>query len=405
MRYATITDRTAGTGSAEKWAIHYAARRRAAAGEPIIEMTIGEPDVLPSPRITKFLCERLRASRFKYATLGAEDDILQALARKYSERTGRQITPDNCVYVPGTQAALFTVMQALVQDGDEVLVPDPYYASYDGTIRAAGAEVVSVPLRYQNSFHLNIHDLEQAVTSRSRVVLLNSPHNPTGAVLSTTELREIGAFCRKHDLWIVSDEVYESLCYVPFASPFDLSDLAERTIVISSISKSHALPGLRCGWCVGPTEACTRLNAIADSIYFGSQPFLRDTAAFALASNFPEVQELNASLKHRAAVAVDILSASRELRCRPPEGGMFCMVDISPLGVSSLDFAWRLLEVEKVAVMPGTSFGRFSNNLIRVCLTVPEERLRTACSRIVALAGRMRDNRAQIAISHSPGQD
>jgi arginine:pyruvate transaminase len=386
MRYSTIADRTAGTGSAEKWAIHYAARERAARGESIIEMTIGEPDVPPSPRIIDHLCERVRAGRVKYATLGAEDAFLNALARKYSRRTAREISAKNCLYVPGTQAALFTVMQVLVQEGDEVLVPDPYYATYDGTIRAAGAEVVSVPLRYENRFHLRVQDLQQAITPRSRVLVLNSPHNPTGAALSATELYEVGMFCSKHDLWIVSDEVYESLCYVPFASPFDIPDLAERTIVISSISKSHALPGLRCGWCVGPLDACKRITAIADSIYFGSQPFLRDTTAFAIDNDFPETRQLHDSLKNRAAIASGILGRSRALRCHVPEGGMFCMVDISRLAVKSLEFAWRLLEQEKVAVMPGASFGRFSDGLLRVCLTVPEVLLRTACKRIVRLA-------------------
>ena len=386
MRYAAIADRAAGTGPAGKWAVHFAARERAARGESIIEMTIGEPDVPPSPRIIDHLCERVRAGRVKYATLGAEDAFLIALARKYSRRTAREISPKNCLYVPGTQAALFTVMQVLVQEGDEVLVPDPYYATYDGTIRAAGAEVVSVPLRYENRFHLRVQDLQQAITPRSRVLLLNSPHNPTGAVLSATELYEIGIFCRKHDLWIVSDEVYESLCYVPFASPFDIPELAERTIVISSISKSHALPGLRCGWCVGPLDACKRLTAVADSIYFGSQPFLRDTTAFVLDNDFPETRQLHDSLKNRAAIASGILGMSRALRCHVPEGGMFCMVDISRLGVGSLEFAWRLLEEEKVAVMPGASFGKFSDGLLRVCLTVPEVLLRTACKRIVRLA-------------------
>jgi arginine:pyruvate transaminase len=211
MRYATVAERIAGTGLAEKWAIHFAARERAAKGESIIEMTIGEPDVPPSPRIIDHLCARVRSGRVKYANTLGEDPFLNALARKYSRRTAREISPKNCLYVPGTQAALFTVMQVLVQEGDEVLVPDPYYATYDGTIRAAGAEVVSVPLRYENHFHLRVEDLQQAVTPRSRVLLLNSPHNPTGAVLSAAELHDIGMFCKKHDLWIVSDEVYESL--------------------------------------------------------------------------------------------------------------------------------------------------------------------------------------------------
>jgi arginine:pyruvate transaminase len=173
---------------------------------------------------------------------------------------------------PGTQTALFATMLGLAERGDTVLVGDPLYATYEGVIRATGAEPVTVPLRAEHGFHLRAEDVEAAVDARARVLLLNTPHNPTGAVLSREEIARIGAVCRWHDLWIVCDEVYEELILDgrDFASPFDDAALAERTVVVSSISKSHAAPGFRSGWAVGPEAFCTRLLPVSETMLFGN---------------------------------------------------------------------------------------------------------------------------------------
>jgi len=387
MHYSMVTDALADTGLDAKWGIHFAARARVAKGEKIIELTIGDPDLPPSKKIIDYLCERLQAGRIKYSTNAQDGEALTfALAKRYTERTGREIDASNCMFFPGTQAALYTVMQCLVGHGDKVIVPDPYYATYDGVVRATDAEIVSVPLHFKHRFHLDVRDLEAAITPQCRVLLLNSPHNPTGAVLSEEDVREIGEFCRRHDLWIVSDEVYDELCFTPSASPLNRAVLADRTIVVSSISKSRALPGLRCGWCIAPEEAVKRLSSVADSIFFGSQPFLKDTTAFAIENDFPETTTFREALLRRARIVVDEITASDSLSCHMPEGGMFCVVNVSALNIGSQEFAQHLLDQENVAVMPGASFGQFSEDLIRLSLTVPEETLRDASQRIVRLA-------------------
>ncbi len=389
MRYAAVTNALTGTALEVKWGIHFAARARVARGDKVIELTIGDPDIPPPARIIDFLRERLQAGRIKYSSNVQDSEALtSALAKRYSRLTKRDINPENCMFFPGTQAALYAVMQCLVGPGDEVIIPDPYYATYDGVVRAAGAGIVSVPLRSKRRFHLDVRDLEAAITSRSRVLLLNSPHNPTGAVLNSDDIEAIGQFCRKHDLWIVSDEVYDELCFVPSASPLNVANLADRTIVVSSISKSRALPGLRCGWCIAPQDAIKRLSSLSDAIFFGSQPFLKDTTAFAVANDFPETAAFRQALQRRASIVVEGLAASDVLSCQLPEGGMFCIVNVSALRMGSREFAGQLLEQEDVAVMPGASFGLFADDLVRVSLTVPDEALREACSRIVRFAAR-----------------
>ncbi|QRI63535.1 pyridoxal phosphate-dependent aminotransferase [Shinella sp. PSBB067] len=387
MRYASITDRLQNLGS-EKWAIHAEARRMKAEGKPVIELTIGEPDVAPDPTLLAEAVRAMHAGRYRYSNGRGEPAIVSALVRKYRERRS-DVTAENVLCFPGTQTALFAVMLGLVEAGDAVLVGDPLYASYEGVIRSTGAQCVPVPLRPENGFHMKAADLEAAITPECRVLLLNTPHNPTGAVLTAEEIAEIGAVCRRHDLWIVCDEVYEQLVFHgTFASPFDNPDLAERTVVVSSISKSHAAPGFRSGWAIGPAEFCTRLLAVSETMLFGGQPFIADMTAYALDNPIPTAATMRQSYKARAARFAEALSRAPGLVPLPPEAGMFIVVDVSDTGMSGEDFAWALLREEFVAVMPGSSFGEQAEGFIRLSLTVPDGDIDEACRRVSALATR-----------------
>ena len=387
MRYASITDRLENLGS-EKWAIHAEARRMKAEGQPVIELTIGEPDVPPDSAMLAEAVRAMHAGRYRYSNGRGEPAVVEALVRKYRKRRA-DVTAENVLCFPGTQTALFAVMLGLVEAGDAVLVGDPLYASYEGVIRSTGAERIAVPLRPENGFHMKAADLEAAITPECRVLLLNTPHNPTGAVLSAEEIAEIGAVCRRHDLWIVCDEVYEQLVFsAAFASPFDNPDLAERTIVVSSISKSHAAPGFRSGWAVGPAEFCTRLLSVSETMLFGGQPFIADMTAYALDNPIATAAIMRQTYRARAARFADALSQAPGLVPLSPEAGMFIVVDVSATGMSGEEFAWALLREEQVAVMPGSSFGEEAEDYVRLSLTVPDDHIDEACRRIAALAGR-----------------
>lgn len=388
MRYATITDRLADLGSG-RWALHLAARRMVAAGEPVIELTIGEPDMPPNPALLEECSRAMYAGRTRYSNGRGEPGVLKALVAKYEKRRPG-ITEKNFLCFPGTQTALYAVMTGLVEAGDGVLVGDPLYATYEGVIASTGAHLIPVPLRPDNRFHLQAEDLERAITPEARVLLLNTPHNPTGAVLTEAEIVAIGKVCRKHDLWIVCDEVYEQLLFGgEFASPFDMPELAERTIVVSSISKSHAAPGFRSGWAAGPEEFCLKLLPVSETMLFGVQPFISDMTALALSQEFPTAGIMRDNYQRRAAVVQDTLSGSNLLKPMMPEGGMFVVVDVTATGLDGADFAWELLNMEKVAVMPGSSFGHQAAGFIRISLTVPDDVLETAVRRMADLASRL----------------
>ncbi|MBT9369064.1 pyridoxal phosphate-dependent aminotransferase [Rhizobium sp. CSW-27] len=388
MRYASITDRLADLGSG-RWALHLAARRMIAAGEPIIELTIGEPDLPPDPALLEECSRAMYAGRTRYSNGRGEPGVLKALVAKY-ERRRPGVTERNFLCFPGTQTALYAVMTGLVESGDGVLVGDPLYATYEGVIASTGAHLIPVPLRPENRFHLQAEDLERAITPEARVLLLNTPHNPTGAVLTEAEIAAIGKVCRKHDLWIVCDEVYEQLLFGgDFASPFDTPELAERTIVVSSISKSHAAPGFRSGWAAGPEEFCSRLLPVSETMLFGVQPFISDMTALALSQDFPTAGIMRDNYQRRAGLVERTLAGSNLLKPMMPEGGMFVVVDVTATGLDGADFARELLNTEKVAVMPGSSFGHQAAGFIRISLTVPDEVLEEAVRRMATLAGRL----------------
>jgi arginine:pyruvate transaminase len=388
MHYASITERLKGLGS-DKWFIHIEGARRRALGHDVIMLTIGEPDFSPPRAILDVAARQMHAGRTRYSTGQGEPEVLAAIAAHYAARTGRHISTSQIAFLPGTQTALFAAFMTIAEKGDDILVPDPYYATYEAVIAATGARLIPVPLDPDKSFHLDARDLDRAATPNARALLLNTPSNPTGAVLSAKGIAEIGDVCASRDLWIVSDEVYADLVYDgQFASPFDDPDLCRRTVVVSSISKSHALPGFRCGWAIGPEEFIQSLLPLSESMLFGSQPFLEDATAFALSRIFPECQEMRNAYIRRAHLIVDSLANAPGVSVHMPEGGMFVMADVRRSGFSGDDFALGLLNEENVAIMPGESFGKAASGHLRISLTAKDEEIAEACTRILRYARR-----------------
>lgn len=386
MKFAPISDRLAGLGAA-KWAVHAEGLRRASLGEPIIMLSIGEPDLPPPASVLDAAATAMRSGRTRYAHGQGEPQTLAAIANHLTQRSGVAVTPEQILYTAGTQNGLCTALLTLVQTGDEVLVPDPYYATYEGLVAASGAAFVPVATRPEDNFHATARAIERAVTKRTKVLLLNTPSNPTGAVLTEKEIDEIGAVCERHDLWIICDEVYADMTFdVPFCSPFDRPHLRHRTLAVSSISKSHALPGFRAGWVASHPDVTPRLVLVAEAMLFGSQPFIEDALTVALNEKHPEVEQLRLAFRQRAETLITAFADSQAITARMPEGGMFVMLDVRRTKLSGEEFAWQLLRQENVSVMPGESFGNGGAGHIRIALTVDSEILRDACTRIRKLA-------------------
>ena len=335
MRYASITQRLADLGG-EKWELYSHAKQMAKDGQDIIHMTIGEPDVATSVELIESAAQAMAKGRTKYSNGRGEPELLNALSQRYSNNVGRTINEDQFVCFPGTQTALFAALMAITETGDEVLVGDPMYATYAGLISASGAVMVPVPLEQEKGFELTKDNIISKITSRTRVILLNSPHNPTGAVLSHQRMQEIIDLAEKHDLWILSDEVYDELLFdgVQFISPLSFPKAEERVVVVSSISKSHAAPGFRSGWSVGSAEFTKRLLPLAETMLFGNQPFIADMTAKAISKPSKVAAEMRKKYADRAHRIYTCLNGIAGLHINQPKAGMFVLIDISSTGMS-----------------------------------------------------------------------
>jgi len=360
------------------------AARRREAGEDVIFLTVGDPDQAPPERVVDATIEALRRHRTGYSATVGYPRVREAIAARFQRRTRQRCWAENVVVTPGAQGGLFCALQCLAGPGDEVIVPEPIYATYGGVIEASGARLVTVPLRAERGFHPDLEALAQAVTPRTRLIWINSPHNPTGVVFTAEEIAGIADLCRKRDLWLLSDEVYEDLAFArPHVSPWSLPDMAERTVVVSSLSKSHAMPGFRFGWIIGPPALAGHLFNLLLSMTYGSPAFIQDGVLPALEHELPEMPALREAYRTRAGMLSGILAETLDCRVTPPEGGMFLLLDVRGTGLGSEDFARALLEHENVAVLPCDGFGPSAVGHLRISLTAPDPRLQEAGRRIV----------------------
>ncbi len=386
MRYSPRVERVAGRG-AGAWAVHTEARRRSEAGEDVIFLTVGDPDQDPPAEVIEATVAALRAGRTGYSAIVGFPKLREAIAARVARRSGQPCTIDNVAVVPGAQGGLFGAVQCLAGPGDEVIVPEPIYATYEGVVGAAGARLVTVPLRPERGFHPDLEAIAEAITPRTRVIWINSPHNPTGAVFTAAEVEAIAALCRRHDLWLLSDEVYEDLAFArPHIGAWSLPRMAERTAVVSSLSKSHAIPAFRLGWVIGPPELVRHLGNLLLSMTYGGPAFIQDGALAALQQELPEVAALREAYRQRAALMTALLREAPACRVVPPEGGMFVLFDIHGTGLDAAGFALELLKSEGVAVLPCDGFGASAAGHLRIALSAPEPRLREAADRIVRFA-------------------
>ena len=385
MRMTAIVERLQDLGE-DNWALYKLARGMLEDGEDIIELAIGEPDIPTPDYIIESLQRSLTNGRTAYGNSAGEAHLRDALAQRYSRPGTAAVRPSEILCFPGAQTALYAALRCVAGGGDTVLVGDPMYATYEPVITACGARALPVLLSPARGFRLDPADVEAALQADTRAILLNTPHNPTGAVLSSDDIRQLGKIAHAHDLWIVSDEVYEELVFgeATSASPLDYPELRERTIAISSISKSHAAPGLRSGWLVAPKAFCDAALPLSEAMLFGNQPFIADTTAEVVAAPSPVAPGMRERFARRAETLATRLHEDTALRVNVPEAGMFALIDVSSTGMPGKGYAESLLLDGGVAVMPGCSFGKSLAAWVRVSLTKGDARFLEACNRIVA---------------------
>jgi arginine:pyruvate transaminase len=380
MKYSQLVDRIAGEGS-DAWQIHYEASAARERGEDVILLSVGDPDLdTPAPVLERAI-ERLRAGDTHYTPAPGRRAVRAAIAAAHRARTGQGVEVENVIYLSGTQNALFTASLCLAGPGDEVIALEPLYPTYPATIEISGARMVRAPAPADGGFRVDLAALEAAITPRTRAIFYASPNNPSGAILNEAELRRIGELARRHSLWLVADEVYAGLAPAGRV-PSLAAQLPEQVVTIGSLSKTHAMPGWRAGWLVGPRQLVEHVEALVMCMLYGLPGFIQEAAITALSVAPQAEQRIRELCTARRDFVFDALAGIAGIRCCAPEAGMFTLVDVRQTGLSGREFARELYRAERVSLMDGGAFGTETGGFVRLCFAADEALLREACIRI-----------------------
>lgn len=379
---ASLAGRLSGPRS-RAWDITERAYELERGGAQIIHLGVGDPDFDTPAAITDAAVSSLRAGRTHYSPISGEFSLRETIATVNSGKFGADINASQTCIFPGAQCALFAVMMLLTDPGDEVILLEPFYATYEGVARASGASLVSVPLDAERGFSLNMERLSAAITGRTRVILANSPGNPSGTVFSLDDWSKLADLCVRNDIWLVSDEVYSDFVYdgEPY-SALSMDEARQNVVVVNSISKSHAMTGWRLGWTIAPDPLANELSNLAQFLLFGVSQFTQDAACFALRECDAEVARLREAFRNRRNLFCNELQKIDGIVVHRPAGGMFAMIDVSGLGCDGEQFAARLLDEAGVAVVPGFAFGDSVTNYLRIGFLVDEAALQLAAHKI-----------------------
>jgi len=386
MKTSKLIEKISGRAS-KAWIVGDKAFDMIDRGTDVIHLGIGDPDFDTPGHIITSLEKALSSGKTHYSPLLGETALREEIAHHAKKLYGGQISKENVAVLPGAQAALFSSFLCIAEIGDEVIALEPTYATYPAVIRGSGAKLITVKLnRNEKGYHLDLNDIERAITSNTKAILINSPSNPSGAVFSQEDLNKLADLCKERGIWLISDEVYWSLCYEnDHASAFTQLHTRENVIVLNSLSKSHAMTGWRIGWIVAPEEIIEAMLFLSQAQYFGVSQFIQMAAIEAL-RDFENPRKFKEIFRERRDAFIGELNKSKILNSNTPQGGMFLLIDIEKTGIDGQLFAERLLEEEHVAVVPGFGFGDSMQYSIRVGFLDEIPRLIEAAQRIVRFA-------------------
>ncbi|MCO7612612.1 aminotransferase class I/II-fold pyridoxal phosphate-dependent enzyme [Pseudomonas chlororaphis] len=382
MRYSPFVQRISGE-SVSAWDIHYAAIEARGRGEDVIVLSVGDPDFATDERISAAASAALEQGDTHYTHVLGRPALREAIAAKQRRLLGIDVSADNVALVAGAQNGLFATCLCLFGSGDEVLVPEPMYLTYEACVHASGAQIACVQQPAANGFRLTAAALEAALTDKTRGIALATPCNPTGNVYSREELEAVAEVARKHDLWVISDEVYGQLTYDrEHLSIASLPGMAERTVILNSLSKTHAMTGWRVGWVIAPPALVGHLDNLLLCMLYGLPGFIQEAALKALELDEEVIGSAREVYRRRRDLVVAGLKPVQLLDCREPEAGMFMLVDVRRTGLSSMDFAWQLFRATGVSVLDAQAFGASAEGFVRISFTVADDVLKDACQRI-----------------------
>lgn len=390
MRYSDLARRIGGEESGA-WKTHFQGHAAKARGEDVIMLSVGDPDFSTAQWITEAAVNALRGGDTHYIPVSGRESFRAAVVAHMNRRAGTQYTATNVVATAGCQNALYNTSAVLLEPGDEAVVFDPLYVTYEASIGATGAKLVRAPCPSANGFRPDLQLLSAVVNNRTKAIFLVTPVNPTGVVFNRQELEIIAELAQLKDLWVVSDEVYGDLVFEgEHVSIASLPGMAERTVTISSLSKSHAMTGWRAGWAIGPVEFAAHMGNLNLCMTYGLPGFVQQAATEALEKGDAFSAQLRDAFRARRDIVFDALSDVDGITCLNPQAGMFVMLDIRQTGFSSAEFVTELYRQQGVTSIDGGAFGQCAKGHIRLAYTVGEAQLLDGCKRIASFVADIR---------------
>ena len=349
------------------------AKEMKAKGEQVFGLAGGEPDKDTPENIKQAAIQALQNGATKYTPSAGLPELRQAISEKLKRDNGLDYTPDQICVCSGAKPAVYSALRAVISEGDEVIIPSPYWVSYPSMVQLCGGTPVFVETKAENGWKITADEFADAMTPRTKLIILTTPHNPTGAVYTGEELRAIGEVAIDEDILILSDEIYEHLIYddAKHVSIASLSkELYDLTITINGFSKSYAMTGWRLGYSAAPEAIAQTIRLIQDHTSSNATTFAQYGALEALNGDQSFVSDLREEYDFRRQYVVERLKAMPKISVVEPKGAFYCFVDIGGTGMDSLAFCERLLERYKVAAVPGIAFGNDHAIRISYCTTL-----------------------------------
>ncbi len=387
-RIATRVSQLNGEGAL---AVFSRAKELERAGRSIMHLELGEPDFHPAALVVDTVRDAVAAGRDRYVSTRGIPALREAIA-EYLMRTRRlEVTPEQVLVAPGCKMALSLAMMALIEPGDEVLYPDPGFPIYPSFTRGLGAKAVGFGLEEKNGLQPDLDEIAAKITPRTTALIFNSPNNPTGTVFNAQALRKIAALAEKHDLWILSDEIYARILFSgEYESVWSLPRMADRTVIIDGFSKSFAMTGWRLGYAVAPRQVIDAMDLLVLNTFTCVAEFTQVAAIEALRDSTHAVDAMVAEYRKRRDLFVAGLNSIPGFRCQAPEGAFYAWVNIEATGLSAEEVAKLLLEEAGVAGIAGAAFGPGGKSFLRFSLVSARQLLEEALERMQRVSSRWR---------------
>lgn len=355
-----------------------------AAGNDIIHLEIGEPDFSTAPHISMMGMKAIADGRTRYNPPSGLKDFREAIAEDAGRWRGIVIDPAQVVVSPGAKPNLFFPALALIDTGDEVIYPDPGFPTYEAMIRFAGGIPIPVPLVEENDFSFDLDVFDNLICEKTKLIIINSPGNPTGGVMTLDDLKHIAHAAQKFDCWVLSDEIYMRIAYdgLDVPSIVALPDMLNRTVIVDGFSKTYAMTGWRLGFGIMPPELAERIDLILTHSVGCTAHFTQYAGYEAITGPQGWVDEMVAAYQQRRDVLISGLNSIPGISCRNPMGAFYAFPNIKSFNLSSDKLANLVLEKANVALLPGTSFGKYGEGYLRIVFANSLENIKDAIERI-----------------------